>query len=150
MTNVLHHLPDARRFFRQAGECVRPGGVVVMIEPWVNAWATFVYTRLHHEPFRPDAKEWGFPSAGPLSGANGALPWIIFERDRTRFEQEFPEWKIEVVAPMMPFRYLLSGGVSLRGLMPGWSSPLWRSLESIAHAGAPQLGMFARIGLRRS
>ena len=149
MTNVLHHLPDARRFFSQARHCVRRGGVVVMIEPWVNTWSTFVYTHLHHEPFRTDAEEWGFPSAGPLSGANGALPWILFERDRSRFEQEFPEWTIEVVAPLMPFRYLVSGGVSLRSLMPGWSSSLWRSVEAILQAGAPRSGMFARIVLRR-
>jgi SAM-dependent methyltransferase len=149
MTNVLHHLRDPRRLFSQARHCVRPGGVVVMIEPWVNAWSTFVYTRLHHEPFCSDATDWGFPSAGPLSGANGALPWILFERDRSRFEQEFPEWRIEVVAPLMPFRYLVSGGVSFRSFMPGWSSPAWRSLEGLLRVGAPRLGMFARIVLRR-
>lgn len=149
MTNVLHHLPDPQRFFAEARRSVRPGGVVVMIEPWVNPWSTFVYTRLHHEPFRTDAKEWGFPSTGPLSGANGALPWILFERDRFRFEQEFPEWTVEGVTPLMPFRYLVSGGVSLRSLMPAWSSSLWRSLEAVLQVGAPRLGMFALIVLRR-
>jgi hypothetical protein len=57
-----------------------------MIEPWVSTLSRPIYTRLHHEPFNPDAKDWSFPDTGPLSGANGALPWIIFQRDRHHFE----------------------------------------------------------------
>jgi SAM-dependent methyltransferase len=149
MTNVLHHLPDPRRFFSEAQRCMRPGGVIVMIEPWVTPWSRFVYTRVHHEPFEPAAREWEFPSSGPLSGANGALPWILFERDRSRFEREFPLWSIDVVAPLMPFRYLVSGGVSLRSLMPGWSSKIWSSLERGMGVHARRMAMFARIVLRR-
>src|SRR5205814_35857 len=51
MTDVLHHVPDVRLFFRQASRCLRPGGVVVMIEPWVTAWSRLIYKNLHHEPF---------------------------------------------------------------------------------------------------
>jgi SAM-dependent methyltransferase len=113
MTNVLHHLPQPRFFFAEATRCVRPGGVVAMIEPWVTPWSRFVYIRLHHEPFEPETLSWELPTSGPLSGANDALPWIIFGRDRLKFEQEFPHWGIELIKPIMPFRYLLSGGVSL-------------------------------------
>jgi SAM-dependent methyltransferase len=149
MTNVLHHVPDPRRFFLQALQCVRPGGAIVMIEPWVTPWSRVVYTRLHHEPFQPEARNWEFPSTGPLSGANGALPWILFERDRARFEQEFPQWSIELIAPLMPFRYLVSGGVSLRTLMPGWSTAFWSHLEKLMGVQCCRMAMFARIVLRR-
>lgn len=149
MTDVLHHLRDARGFLREATRCVRPGGAVIMIEPWSTPWSRFVYARLHHEPFQTDAKEWAFPSSGPLSGANGALPWIIFERDRARFEREFPEWAIEGIELLMPFRYLVSGGVSMRSLMPGWSFGAWRLLERGLAPWLPQLAMFAQITLRR-
>lgn len=149
MTNVLHHLPIPRRFFSEALSCVRPGGAIVMVEPWVTPWSTLVYTRLHHEPFEPDAPNWEFPSTGPLSGANGALPWILFERDRTRFEHEFPQWSIELIAPMMPFRYLLSGGISLRNLMPDWSSAFWSNVEKLMGVRAHRMAMFATIVLRR-
>src|SRR5262249_50646717 len=90
MVDVLHHLPRPRRFFAEAARCVRPDGVIVMIEPWVTLWSAVVYRNLHHEPFQPDASTWEFPTTGPLSGANGALPWMIFERDRTQFALEFP------------------------------------------------------------
>ena len=149
MADVLHHLHNVRRFFREATRCVRPGGTLIMIEPWVTPWSHFVYTRLHHEPFRIDAKEWEFPSSGPLSGANGALPWILFERDRPQFEHEFPEWSIQQIELHTPFRYLVSGGVSMRSLMPGWSFGAWRMLEHGLAPWLPQLAMFAQISLRR-
>jgi hypothetical protein len=47
----------------------------------------------------------GFNLRSPF-GANDALPWIIFARDRLKFEQEFPDWRIETIKPIMPFRYL--------------------------------------------
>ena len=149
MTNVLHHLHQARGFFTEAARCVRPDGVIAMIEPWATPWSRFVYTRIHHEPFRMDASSWELPISGPLSGANDALPWIIFARDRAKFEQEFPQWRIELVEPFMPFRYLISGGISLRALTPGWTFGLWRQVETALLPWNNYLAMFARITLRR-
>jgi len=89
------------------------------------------------------------PISGPLSSANDALPWIIFVRDRLKFEQEFPQWQIELIKPIMPFRYLVSGGVSLRNLAPGWSFGFWRQIENALGRWSSQLAMFAHIVLRR-
>jgi SAM-dependent methyltransferase len=148
-TDVLHHIPDARRFFSEACRCLRPGGKILMIEPWVSSWSRFVYLRLHHEPFLPHAKEWAFPSNGPLSAANGALPWIVFERDRAEFETEFPSLAIAQIRRFMPFRYLVSGGVSLRNLMPTFTYRLWLRLENAMEGLMPRLAMFAAITLER-
>jgi len=145
MTGVLHHIPDVRRFFSEATRCLRPGGVIVMIEPWVTPWSRQIYTRLHHEPFEPAAQEWGFTSTGPLSDANGALPWILFDRDRAQFAHEFPSWRLQSIKPTMPFRYLLSGGVSGRSLMPGWSFGPWCFLEKLFQPWMNWWAMFARI-----
>jgi SAM-dependent methyltransferase len=150
MTNVLHHLPDVRLFLEEAGRCVRPGGVVAMIEPWYTPWARLVYGRLHHEELKPDAMDWAFESTGPLSSANIALPWIIFERDRSRFEAEFPQWRIELVEPFMPLRYLLSGGVSVRSVVPVWSFGVWKYVEESAARWNRLTAMFAKIVLTRT
>jgi SAM-dependent methyltransferase len=148
-TDVLHHMPSVRRFFREARRCLKPGGRMLMIEPWVSGWSRFVYMRLHHEPFRPDATEWEFPSSGPLSGANGALPWMLFVRDRAKFESEFPELAIDSVRPFMPFRYLVSGGVGMRGLMPAFTYPLWLRLEGLLNGSMEHVAMFASVSLTR-
>lgn len=130
MTDVFHHIPDVDRFLSEASRCVRPGGKIVMIEPWRTSWSEWIYTHLHSEPFCPDGN-WKIPSSGPLSGANGALPWIVFRRDRALFETRYPQWHVKNIEPIMPFSYLLSGGVSMRSLMPGWMYRPIRILERL-------------------
>lgn len=146
MTDVFHHIPNVDRFLSEATRCIRPGGKIVMIEPWRTPWSEWVYTNLHPEPFQPDSG-WEIPSSGPLSGANGALPWIVFERDRAIFEAQFPQWRIVGIEPMMPISYLLSGGVSLRALIPGWMYQLVRAFER--RLKQRRWAMFALIELER-
>jgi SAM-dependent methyltransferase len=147
MTDVLHHIPDSSAFFREAARVIRPGGKVVMIEPWNTTWSRWVYQHLHHEPFEPDSQEWQIPYSGPLSGANGALPWIIFHRDRAVFEARHPQLSLIDIVPAMPLAYLLSGGVSLRSFLPGWAYWPVRFLEK--HCNEACWAMFATITLRR-
>lgn len=149
MTNVLHHIPQVERFLRECGRCLRPDGRLVMIEPWNTWWSRLVYRRLHHEPFEPGAGDWSFPATGPLSGANGALPWILVQRDRERFEREFPLLRLVETRPLMPLRYLLSGGVSLRSLQPGWMHGLWRGMERLSGPLGRSAAMFALIVVGR-
>ena len=149
LIDVFHHIPEPRPFLSEACRCLQEEGSLIMLEPWVTTWSKFIYANLHHEPFLPNATNWSFPPTGPLSGANGAVPWIIFQRDRTIFEKDFPELKIADIQLTMPFRYLLSGGVSMRSLMPGWSFPFWRGLEKLLHPFMNSLAMFAYIEIRK-
>jgi SAM-dependent methyltransferase len=149
MTEVLHHIPQPGIFLQEASRCTRPGGVVAMVEPWVTPWSTWVYQHLHHEPFDPTAPQATFPVEGPLSGANGAIPWMLFARDQGQFLSEFPQWKITTIRLMMPFLYLISGGVSMRQLMPGWSYKFWHRIEALLDPGLNSTAMFALIVLRR-
>jgi hypothetical protein len=66
-----------------------------------------------------------------------------------RFEQEFPRWQIELIQPIIPICYLISGGVSLRDIAPGWSFDLCRYLESALGRWNHKMAMFAQIVLRR-
>ena len=148
-TDVLHHMPDVHSFFAEASRCLRPGGKILMVEPWVTPWSRFINTHFHHEPFLPHAADWSFPSTGPLSGANGAIPWMVFVRDRTKFESEFPQLVVEQIRPFLPFRYLVSGGVGMRSLMPGFSHRFWAQLERLLESQMNTLAMFAFIELRK-
>jgi len=149
MVDVLHHVPQVERFFEEAQRCVAIGGAVAMVEPWVTPWSRLIYQRLHHEPFVPEAADWSIPNSGPLSGANGALPWILFERDRAAFESRFPMLRIESVTPILPLRYLLSGGVSMRSLQPGIATGFWKQIERAMLLAPKRTAMFAKIVLRR-
>lgn len=149
MLNVFHHLPSPGRFLEEAVRCLEPGGKVVMIEPWMTAASEAIYRLLHHERTDPRQRGWDFESSGPLSGANQALPWIVFARDRALFAARFPRLEIERVAPHTPLGYLLSGGLSFRGSAP----PSWfatcRRIEELLRPLYPLTAMFATIVLKR-
>jgi SAM-dependent methyltransferase len=147
LVDVLHHIPEPAAFFSEAARCVRSGGRCLMVEPWNTGWSRWVYKHLHHEPFDVNG-DWTIPFKGPLSGANGALPWILFERDHEIFSTRFPEWRISIIIPMMPLVYLLSGGVSLRSIFPAWSYPFIRRAET-AFGFEEKAAMFALIILDR-
>ena len=149
MIDVLHHISDTRVFLRQAQRCLKANGKIIMIEPANTLWARFVYTHFHHEGFDP-AGRWGLEGTGPLSSANGAIPWIVFCRDRKMFESELPNLRIQQVRSHTPLRYLLSGGLSLRQLLPGFAYPVIRGLEILLWPLNGVLGMFLTIELQKT
>jgi SAM-dependent methyltransferase len=149
MVDVFHHIPDPRNFLSEATRCIHIGGRVIMIEPWLTPWSQFIYKYFHHEPCFPDVIDWGFPSSGPLSGANSALPWIVFERDKKTYKKDFPQLHIAEIRVWMPFRYLLSGGLAFRSFMPGFSFEFWKKFEACLGKWNEKLGMFARIVLTK-
>ena len=42
MTDVFHHIPRPEAFLSEATRCLRPGGRIVMIEPWVSPWSRLI------------------------------------------------------------------------------------------------------------
>ena len=53
----------------------------------------------------------------------------------------------ELYKPNMPFRYLVSCGVSMKSLMPGWGHKWWRAFEKILESLAYKLRMITYIFL---
>jgi SAM-dependent methyltransferase len=145
MVNVFHHLSNPKIFLLEVSRCIKPGGTLIMVEPWVTKWSRIIYTNFHSEPFDPEASAWNFLSTGPLSGANNALAWIVFERDRQIFLDTFPKLSIGTVNLMMPFRYLLSGGISMRALVPSKTYRIFRAVEHFLEPMSKMLSMFAQI-----
>jgi SAM-dependent methyltransferase len=150
MVNVLHHIGEVDRFFDEATRILIPGGLIVMIEPFVSRWSRLVYRYLHHEPFDPEVEEWKLPPAGRLSGGNDALSWILFVRDRERFSRQYPKLRIEGVQPHSAFSHLLSGGVTTRPLAPLWMIRGLAGLEARHTRAMTRLGLFFTVEVRRT
>lgn len=148
MIDVLHHVKDSVRFFEEMQRCLKTGGKIVMIEPANTPWSTFIYTRFHHEPFEPSG-EWGFDEGGPLTGANMAIPWIVFFRDMNLFASKFPQLKVCSIQIHTPFRYLLSGGLSLRQLLPSSLYSVICLIEWLLSPFNQHIGMFMTIELEK-
>lgn len=151
MLNVLHHIANVDSFFNESKRCLKKNGKIIMVEPWLSPWSKFVYSKFHHEPFDPLAHTWELPPSGPLSGGNDALPWIIFDRDLKRFKCSHPSWIIQAIEPGFPLSYLLSGGISLRNLCPGWMYELIVGVEDLLpERYVEKTAMFAIIVLTNS
>lgn len=145
MIDVFHHMQNVKLFLDSAAYCLKSDGVLVMVEPWNTAWSRFVYTYLHHESFDHEANQWNFTKGGPLSQANSALPWIVFSRDKEKFEQEFSTWHIHKIRSHTPFQYLISGGVSFISFSPMFLYKMWRGIEDVFNPWMNLWAMFATI-----
>lgn len=119
--HCFHHLPSPDRFFTELKRTLAPGGGCIIIEPYYGPAARLLFRRLFaSERFEPREPAWEATSpVGVMEGANQALSYIVFVRDRRLFEHKHPELEILHRRPLTNFpRYLLSGGINFRQLAP--------------------------------
>lgn len=148
MFNVFHHIPDVGALLAECERVLRPGGRVLLVDQHPGVVGAPILRYVHHEPYDPRAG-WTFQSSGPLSGANGALCWIVFRRDRAEFERRFPGLTIERYEPHTPLRYWLSGGLKPWTLLP---RALYGAATAFDHGLAavwPDTGSFVDVELVR-
>jgi SAM-dependent methyltransferase len=148
MIDVFHHVKKPRILLDEMQRALRPGGRVIMIEPANSAWGRFIWVNFHHEHFDPRGG-WEVAGTGPMSDANGAMPWIVFCRDRQVLEKEFPHLAVTRISTHTPLQYLISGGLSIKQLLPGCFYPLIRALEFVLTPLNHFLGMFYLIELEK-
>jgi SAM-dependent methyltransferase len=149
MLNVFHHISDVAAFLHEVGRCLMDGGRVLIVDQHVGCLSRRILRRLHEEPFDPDAQDWCFESTGPVSGANGALAWMVFCRDRQRFEQDFPALKLIRYEPHTPLRYWLCGGLKRWSLLPRFLWPIATLADHGLVGLNSDLGSFVDVELQK-
>lgn len=118
--NCFHHFQSPDRFFSELERTLVLGGGAIILEPYYGPVASFLFKRLFStESFEKSCPNWEMPVTGPMNGANQALSYIVFVRDRSEFERKHPSLKIvhqQRVASDL--KYLMSGGLNFRQLLP--------------------------------
>ena len=115
--DILHHLPDPIKHFKEVNRTLKEGSKVVYIEPNWNFLSRIIFTIFHPEPFESNQKDWIRESKGPMD-SNQALAQIIFERDIEIFRDMFPHLSVRVLEPLYGLSFLLAGGVYSRSKFP--------------------------------
>ena len=149
MMNVFHHIPDVGAFLSEAERCLVSGGRIFIADQHVGPISRPILKYLHHEPFDPAAANWEFDSTGPLSGANGALAWMVFVRDKAMFEKRFPGLRLLRYQQHAPLRYWLAGGLKEWSLIPEWGIGMAEALDSLLIRLWPELGSFVYVEIVR-
>ena len=149
--NCFHHFPDPRRFLTEAERVLAPGGGVVLIEPYHGPAASLLYRHLFaSEGFDKHMRSWQTAVGGSMSGANQALSYVVFVRDRVTFEEALPGLELVESRPLDNWvRYLLSGGLNFRQLVPSRSAGVLKALERALHPARRTLALHQVIVLRR-
>jgi len=129
---VLHHLRAPEKFLAEVDRVLATGGRCVLDEPSSTAFGYFMNRHFHREPTDRHAAQWGVAAGGRLTGANMAIPYIIFRRDRRRFEEMFPRLKVRRILYHDFLRYTLSGGLTYRPFVPRWLFGAVNGLERLA------------------
>jgi SAM-dependent methyltransferase len=129
--NCFHHFPHPSRFFEELERVLPVGGGVILLEPYYGPLASFLFRRMFRtEGFDKAHPSWEAPVAGPMKGANQALSYIVFVRDRAEFERRFPKLRIVHQETCSNYlQYLFSGGLNFRQLWPNKAVPLLASVQ---------------------
>lgn len=148
MIDVLHHIKTPEKAFKEMRRCLKKGGKIVMIEPYNSPLAGLIYKYIHYEHFDPSAG-WKIKGKGRMSNSNTALPWIIFVRDKEKFQKLFPDLNIVKIYPHTPIRYFLSGGLSKFQFLPNFLYPLLNKFENLLSFTFRYSGMFVTIEIEK-
>jgi SAM-dependent methyltransferase len=147
MINVLHHVGDVEAVLSETARCLAPGGRLFIVDQHPGWISTPILKYGHHEPFDAKATAWKSQEAGPLSGANGAIAWILFQRDAAAFAQVFPQWQLVEYRTHSPLLYWLSGGLKRWSLAPGWALSMIVRFDHALLRVSRDLGSFVNIEL---
>jgi SAM-dependent methyltransferase len=129
LLDVFHHLPDPARFLSEAARTLRPGGRVVMIEPWLGLAGRLLYRYVHHESCDLDVDPrapWREAEKQPMEG-NGALPYLFFADADCLARLRLP-FRVTQRRPFAALPWVLSGGFQPLNLLP---APLANTAETL-------------------
>jgi SAM-dependent methyltransferase len=132
--DVLHHLAAPARFFTEAARVLRPGGRILLVDPYISPVSRWVYRLFHPEPVDMSIDPLATAANVALEAkdpflSNQATPTLMFCRaGRRHFATMFPELAVVKVERFAGLAYPATGGFSRAPLLPYW---LWRALFAI-------------------
>jgi SAM-dependent methyltransferase len=137
MVDVLHHIARPAALFSEIGRVLRPGGRLVMLEPYISLISGLAFRLAHPEPVvmsvdpLPEDDRPVFEGSGPFA-SNQAIPTLIFFHHEQRFRERFPQLRIHRRQLDSTVAYPLSGGFSGPCLAPRFAWPVIWTAEALS------------------
>ncbi len=121
ITNVLHHMKDPLRFLVNSAKKLKPGGKLILAEPFFSVLSTLIYRYLHPEPTCFDIEEPVIREIkGPLTSANIALPYLVFFSKKGWDKRLYSiyDFSINSSKHYSSLAYMVTGGISKKFRIP--------------------------------
>ena len=120
--DVLHHLKSPIKYFREISRVLRPGGRLIMIEPYTTPLSRVFYKYIHHEFCYMPNDVWNdpFPEGKEPMMGNAEIPRALLVENNRPITGEKPSSGLRLctLIPFAGLSYLLTGGFQ------SWQFPL--------------------------
>jgi SAM-dependent methyltransferase len=151
LIDVLHHLPRPAHFLAEAERTLRPGGRVVLVDPYCAPISTPLYKVFHFErtnlcvdPFTDEAQSGSDPF-----DSNQVLTTLIFWRHLEQFRTRHPSLEVVRRDRFALVAYPLSGGFTGRQLVPYRLFGILRRAELLLRPLAPLAAFRCLVALEK-
>jgi SAM-dependent methyltransferase len=149
--DVLHHLGRPASFFGEAARALRPGGRLVLVEPWITPFSWVVYRFFHQEECRVGVDPWD-PFPGPDKDSfdgDAAVPWKM-ARETPGSRWRALGFEPPLVERLNAFAYLLSLGFRPASLLPARLTAPAMALDRATSPLAPLTALRAVLSWERA
>ncbi len=130
--DVLHHIENIPFFFDEALRVLRPGGRIVIMDPYVSPASMPLYRFLHPEPVdfkqQPLTVHEADPDRQPFD-SNQAIARLLFDPPAQSMREHYPQLTIVEQRYLSFLVYPLSGGFDHPSLIPSRLLPWMFRLE---------------------